>query len=94
MADRKHIQIEHDLNLVSACSEADAPRMEQVFENLLSNAVKFGLEGFLLFSSISPPQEGSGVQFTVSDSGRISANDLPHIFERFYRGKPQEVGPM
>ena len=89
LADRKHIQIEHDLDPGRMrVQEADAPRMEQVFENLLSNAVKFSSEGSSIRIQSHPPSEGSGVQFTVSDSGPgISANDLPHIFERFYQGK-------
>ncbi|MHB8241107.1 MAG: sensor histidine kinase [Solirubrobacteraceae bacterium] len=56
-------------------------RLERAVSNLIDNAVKY-----------SPPEEPveiklAGTQLTVRDHGSgISAEDLPHIFDRFYRG--------
>ncbi len=56
-------------------------RLERAVSNLIDNAVKY-----------SPPEDPvevrlTGTQLTVRDHGPgISAEDLPHIFDRFYRG--------
>jgi len=63
----------------------DAQRMGQVLSNLLSNALRHTPAGGVI-EVIAQPQEG-GLLFSVLDSGPgISAADLPHIFDRFYRG--------
>lgn len=74
----------------------DPFRMTQVFENLLDNALKYTQPGTRL-TLCSRWQEGEGeVEVTVADNGPgIPAEDLPHLFERFYRvdkGRSRETG--
>lgn len=92
LAERKHIEVDCQLDGGRArVQEADAARMEQVFENLLSNAIKFSSEGSAVTMRSRSMGEGNGIHFTVSDTGPgIPADDLPHIFERFYQGKTPE----
>jgi PAS domain S-box-containing protein len=59
----------------------DAQRLRQVLFNLLSNAVKFTQQGGVVFSI---ERAGSGVRFSVSDSGPgIAREDQKRLFEPF-----------
>jgi two-component system, OmpR family, phosphate regulon sensor histidine kinase PhoR len=61
----------------------DGPRLEQVLVNLLHNAIKFTTTGGVTASAW---QAEKNVVFSVSDTGAgIPADDLPRIFERFYK---------
>jgi two-component system OmpR family sensor kinase len=56
-----------------------------VVGNVLSNAVKFSPPGSQIRVQVTP-EVGTAV-VAISDSGPgIPANELPHLFERFYRG--------
>ncbi len=60
-------------------------RLEQALVNLLDNAVKFGKEGGMVRVE-QKRGEGNMVEVSVSDDGiGIPSEDLPRIFERFYR---------
>jgi PAS domain S-box-containing protein len=64
---------------------ADEERISQVLSNLISNAVKYSAPGTPVeIRGRSTPDQ---VVVTVTDQGfGIDQGDLPHVFERFYRG--------
>ena len=63
---------------------ADPFRMEQIFNNLLENAIKFTPEGGRIGLSVTI--DDLHVEIRVSDTGvGIPTEDLPHVFEQFYR---------
>jgi PAS domain S-box-containing protein len=61
----------------------DESRLSQLLSNLLSNAIKYSPKGEIRISGETRPGQ---VIVTISDQGPgIDAEDLPHIFDRFYR---------
>jgi signal transduction histidine kinase len=66
----------------------DEARLERVLTNLLSNAVKYSPGGGEIWIDVGVDDAGQSAIMTVTDQGvGIPAADLPHIFERFYRGE-------
>ncbi|MFC2031134.1 ATP-binding protein [Chloroflexota bacterium] len=66
---------------------ADPYRISQVLRNLLVNALRYTPSGGSVTVTAVPL--GSAVEITVADTGEgIDPGDLPHVFERFWRGDP------
>jgi two-component system sensor histidine kinase BaeS len=78
------ITLDQDLTRVPV--RADERWLHQVITNLLTNALKFTPAGGRV--TIHTSQRGAEAILQVSDSGvGIPAGDLPHIFDRFWRGR-------
>jgi signal transduction histidine kinase len=66
--------------------EADKDRLIQILSNILNNALKYTPKGKRVTISVSTEKEDY-VGFVIQDEGLgMSEEDLPFIFERFYRG--------
>jgi two-component system OmpR family sensor kinase/two-component system sensor histidine kinase BaeS len=75
------LELAPDLPLV----DVDRQRVRQVVANLVSNALRHGTDSTRVVVSAVPA--GEGVQVSVVDDGPgIPAEDLPHVFDRFWRG--------
>ena len=80
----KEISLSLDVPDKLPSAKIDWQRISQVLNNLLENAVAHtGKEGTI---TVSAARCGDWVELSVADSGEgIPAQDLPNIFERFYR---------
>lgn len=69
---------------------ADRQSMETVLNNLVSNAIKYNQEGGRI--AISIQNSGEFVEIKVSDNGvGIEKENLPHIFDKFYRIRTEKT---
>ncbi len=79
----KHLRYTVDLDGVKELA-GDPQHLQRVFINLLSNAVKYTPDGGAIRVGLS--RDGASVVATVSDTGcGIAPEDLPRLFQEFYR---------
>ncbi len=83
-AEKKDISL--TLNADSVFVHGNRQGLERVVMNLLQNAIEHTTSGGSVTVAVS--RENDQVVLKVSDTGSgIDAKDLPHIFERFYKGE-------
>ena len=87
-AESKEIRLEHVLDPRAVGITGDPDRLQQVVWNLLINAVKFTPKRGRV--QVVLQRMNSHIEIVVRDTGQgISAELLPHLFERFYQaGNP------
>lgn len=69
---------------------ADADRLQQVLVNLLANAVKFSPQGGIITTGIQTV--GDEIVISVADQGiGIAPEELPKVFDRFFRADNRDV---
>jgi len=82
--DQKSIRLSVNTGPISVLVDRD--QLIQVLQNLIQNALQYTPEGGE--ARIETFIEGRGARVCFTNSGEgIPAEDLPHIFERFYRGE-------
>ncbi len=90
-ADRAGLQMGVDVAPGLPPVSADEARIEQVLVNLVHNAIKFTPAGGRI--GVSARSEGDRLLVSVSDTGvGISEDDLPRVFERFYKADRARAG--
>ncbi|MRI00114.1 response regulator [Kriegella sp. EG-1] len=78
--------IADDSNIVVS---ADRNKLEKIFNNLLSNAFKYSDSGDIIKVRFNATEKDLSI--TVTDTGRgIDQEDLPYIFERFFRSRKNQ----
>ena len=91
LAEAKRITLAAEL-IDSPRLEADPERIFRVLSNLLGNAIKFTPEGGTI--TVRAERRGDELLITVVDTGPgIAADQLPHVFERYWKAQPaSQVG--
>ena len=80
----KGLRLEHQWEGADVKVLADRGRIAQVFSNLVGNAMKFTEKPGPI--RVTGTRNGSMIEYVVSDTGAgIAAEDLPHLFDRFWK---------
>lgn len=83
------LQIHIDLKSPEFVIYADKKQLEILISNLVSNSIKYTLQGEI---NLTLCRNENNIFLSVEDTGiGISEKDLPHIFERYYRGQSTKL---
>lgn len=82
LAEQRHVKISCDVPPLNCMGDSD--RLSQVVTNLVTNAINYNKENGEV--RIGGSTKNGSVILTVTDTGMgISGEDVPHVFDRFYR---------
>jgi two-component sensor histidine kinase len=89
LANAQNLMLRVESDQTAIVMDYDPERLLQIVHNLLSNAVKFTPSGGKVV--MRADVKDKWLHLSVSDSGvGIPADELPHLFERFFQAKNQE----
>lgn len=83
--DEKHLDVDFDIEEERMPVIADRDAMHQILYNLCDNAIKFSNEGGLLRICIRTGERGKYAVTVYNEGTGIPKEDLPYIFDRFYK---------
>jgi two-component system, sensor histidine kinase and response regulator len=85
-ATRKNIEIVSTIKEPIRAISGDSISLSEVFVNIIGNAIKYSPDGTKV--TITVEDKGNELVISIKDSGiGIGEEDIPHIFEGFYRAK-------
>lgn len=88
-ADQRNLVFEHHFEENWMAAYGDEELLKSAIGNILSNALRYAESKIL----ISCKKETNQIEIRISDDGAgISEKDLPHIFDRFYKGEGGNTG--
>jgi signal transduction histidine kinase len=89
LAEQKKLKLKVEMPKKLPQIRGSAPRLQQVMTNLLNNAINYTPEGSV---TLRVSLEGKEIMVEVMDTGiGIPADELPHIFEDFFRASNVEI---
>lgn len=89
LADEKEIEVSHTLAENLPVALVDSDRMSQVFYNILVNAIRYSpCKGHVqVTTTVANSQDKPWLKISIEDNGPgIAPEDLPYVFDHFYRG--------
>ena len=89
LADERGVTVSAEISPLEMTG--DSERLGQVVMNLLTNAIQYNCPGGTVRVNLA--REGGLAVLTVADTGKgIAPEDLPRVFERFYRADQSRTG--
>jgi two-component system OmpR family sensor kinase len=89
IAEERRVKIISELEPLEI--SGDSERLAQVVTNLLTNAIQYNRDGGEVRVKLKIKDGFAALKVSDNGSG-ISAEDLPHVFKRFYRGDKSRTG--
>jgi signal transduction histidine kinase len=92
-AESRHLELSLQISDNLPVTMGDTNKLIQVATNLVANALNYTASGTVRIRTFA--QDAHTISFAVEDSGiGIYPEDLPHLFQRFYRGKRDQIADV